>query len=210
MPFRSSREGAGMRRRQFISVIGGAAAWSVTARAQQIERPRRIGILLGSYSSTDQAGQVRIATLLKTLRELGWEDGRNLRIDYRWGAGNTEQNIKFAAELVQSAPDAIIATSDPVVAKLHRLTSDIPIIFTQTSEPVESGIVASLARPGGNMTGFQNFEPAIGGKWLEVLGGCAWSEERRCTVQSGCRSAHSIPAVRPERFAIAWLDGDCR
>jgi putative tryptophan/tyrosine transport system substrate-binding protein len=199
-----------MRRRQFISVIGGAAAWSVTARAQQIERPRRIGILLGSYSSTDQAGQVRIATLLKTLRELGWEDGRNLRIDYRWGAGNTEQNIKFAAELVQSAPDAIIATSDPVVAKLHRLTSDIPIIFTQTSEPVESGIVASLARPGGNMTGFQNFEPAIGGKWLEVLGGCAWSEERRCTVQSGCRSAHSIPAVRPERFAIAWLDGDCR
>jgi putative tryptophan/tyrosine transport system substrate-binding protein len=158
-----------MRLRQFISVIGGAAAWSVTARAQQIERPRRIGILLGSYSSTDQAGQVRIATLLKTLRELGWEDGRNLRIDYRWGAGNTEQNIKFAAELVQSAPDAIIATSDPVVAKLHRLTSDIPIIFTQTSEPVESGIVASLARPGGNMTGFQNFEPAIGGKWLEVL-----------------------------------------
>jgi putative ABC transport system substrate-binding protein len=158
-----------MRRREFISVIGGAAAWSVTARAQQIERPRRIGILLGSYSSTDQAGQVRIATLLKTLRELGWEEGRNLRIDYRWGAGNTEQNDRFAAELVQSAPDAIIATSDPVVAKLHRLTSEIPIIFTQTSEPVESGIVASLARPGGNMTGFQNFEPAIGGKWLEVL-----------------------------------------
>jgi putative ABC transport system substrate-binding protein len=105
-----------MRRREFISVIGGAAAWPVTARAQQIERPRRIGILLGSYSSTDQAGQVRIGTLLKTLRELGWEEGRNLSIDYRWGAGNTEQNIKFAAELVQSAPDAIIATSDPVVA----------------------------------------------------------------------------------------------
>src|SRR5690348_11666562 len=169
MPFRSSRERAGMRRRQFISVIGGAATWPVMARAQQIERPRRIGILLGSYNSTDQAGQVRIRTLLEMLRELGWEDGRNLRIDYRWGAGNTEQNNKFAAELVQSRPDAIIATSDPVVAKLHRLTSDVPIIFTQTSEPVESGIVAGLARPGGNMTGFQNFEPAIGGKWLEML-----------------------------------------
>jgi putative tryptophan/tyrosine transport system substrate-binding protein len=80
-----------MRRREFISVIGGAAAWPITARAQQIERPRRIGILLGSYSSTDQAGQVRIGTLLKTLRELGWEDGRNLSIDYRWGAGNTSK-----------------------------------------------------------------------------------------------------------------------
>ena len=106
---------------------------------------------------------------LKTLQELGWEDGRNLRIEYRWGAGNTEQNNRFAAELVRSAPDAIILTSDPVLAQMHRLTTTIPVIFTQVSEPVEGGIVASLARPGGNKTGFQNFEPAIGGKWLEVL-----------------------------------------
>ena len=121
------------------------------ARAQQSERVRRIAVLLGSYTAADQPGQARIKVFLDKLRELGWEDGRNLRIDYRWGAGNAEQNNRFAIELTQSAPDVIVATSDPVVAQLHRLTRDIPIVFTQTSEPVESGIVASLARPGGNM-----------------------------------------------------------
>ena len=116
-----------MRRREFLGGLSGAAAvWPLTARAQQIERVRRVGVLLGSYTPTDQAGQARIGTFLKTLRELGWEDGRNLRIDYRWGAGNTEQNNRLAAELVQSAPDAIVATSDPVLAQLHRLTSDDP------------------------------------------------------------------------------------
>jgi putative tryptophan/tyrosine transport system substrate-binding protein len=201
-----------MRGRDFIKVIAGSATvWPLAARAQQIERPRRIGILLGSYSSTDQAGQVRIATLLKTLRELGWEDGRNLRIDYRWGAGITEQNDRFAAELVQSAPDAIIATSDPVVAKLHRLTSEIPIIFTQTSEPVESGIVASIARPGGNMMGFQNFEPAIGGKWLDLLKEVAPGLKNADVLFSRDAAAHTqFLRVRPERCAIAWLDSDCR
>ena len=159
-----------MRRRKFITLLSGAAAvWPLAARAQQSERPPRVGVLLGAYTEIDKAGQARLGIFLKTLRELGWEDGRNLRIDYRWGAGNTEQNNRHAAELVQSAPDAIIATSDPVLAQLHRLTSTIPVIFTQTSEPVESGIVSSLARPGGNKTGFQNFEPAIGGKWLQVL-----------------------------------------
>jgi len=159
-----------MRRRQFITLLSSAAAvWPLAARAQQSERPLRVGVLLGAYTEIDKAGQARLGIFLKTLRELGWEDGRNLRIDYRWGAGNTEQNNRHAAELVQSAPDAIIATSDPVLAQLHRLTSTIPVIFTQTSEPIESGIVSSLARPGGNKTGFQNFEPAIGGKWLQVL-----------------------------------------
>jgi putative ABC transport system substrate-binding protein len=158
-----------MKRRKFIGLVAAGVAWPLAARAQPTDRIRRIGILLGSYTAADQAGQARIKIFLSTLRELGWEDGRNLRIDYRWGAGNTGQNSKLALELVQSAPDVIIATSDPVIAHLHRLTNEIPIIFTQTSEPVESGIVASLARPGGNMTGFQNFEPAIGGKWLQVL-----------------------------------------
>ena len=158
-----------MRRRDFIKLAGGAAAWPCAARAQPVERVRRVGVLLGSYTAADQPGQARIKVFLDKLRELGWEDGRNLRIDYRWGAGDAELNNRFAGELTQSAPDVIVATSDPVVAQLHRLTRDIPIVFTQTSEPVESGIVASLARPGGNMTGFQNFEPAIGGKWLDVL-----------------------------------------
>lgn len=162
--------GEHMRRREFITLLGGVAAtWPLAARAQQTGRMRRIGVLLGAYTETDQAGQARLGIFLKTLRELGWEDGRNLRIDYRWGAGNTEKNRSFAAELVRSAPDVIIVTSDPVLAELHRLTSTIPVIFTQVSEPVEGGIVASLARPGGNKTGFQNFEPAIGGKWLDML-----------------------------------------
>jgi putative ABC transport system substrate-binding protein len=142
-----------MRRREFIALLGGAAAaWPLGARAQQSERLARVGVLLGAYTEIDKAGQARLGMFLKTLRELGWEDGRNLRIDYRWGAGNSEQNNRHSAELVQSAPDAIIATSDPVLAELHRLTTTIPIIFTQTSEPVESGIVTTLARPGGNKT----------------------------------------------------------
>jgi putative ABC transport system substrate-binding protein len=159
-----------MRRRDFLVALSGAATpLPFAARAQQGERLPRVGILLGAYTEVDNAGQARLATFLKTLQELGWEDRRNLRIDYRWGAGNTEQNNRHAREMVLAAPDAIIATSDPVLAQLHRLTSTVPIIFTQTSEPVESGIVASLARPGGNKTGFQNFEPAIGGKWMQVL-----------------------------------------
>ena len=178
-------------RRAFIAGLGVAAAWPLTARAQRIERARRVGVLLGSYTAADQAGHARIGTFLKALRELGWEDGRNLRIDYRWGEGNTERNKELAVELVQSAPDAIVATSDPVVADLHRLTSAIPIIFTQTSEPVESGIVASLARPGGNMTGFQNFEPAIGGKWLEVSKEVAPSLKDAGAVFSRDATAHS-------------------
>jgi putative ABC transport system substrate-binding protein len=130
---------------------------------------RRIGVLLGSYTESDKAGQARIAAFLKALADLGWSTDRNIRIEYRWAAGDTDQAKKLILETVQSAPDAIVATSDPVLAQLHGLTHTLPIIFTQISEPVETGLVASLARPGGNMTGFQNFEPAIGGKWLGVL-----------------------------------------
>ena len=130
---------------------------------------RRLGVLLAAYTETDRAGQTRIAALLKSLKDLGWDDNRNIRIEYLWGAGNTEQLRTFATELTQSAPDAIIASGDPALAQLHRLKSTIPIVFTQVSEPVDSGFVTSLGRPGGNITGFQNFEPAMGGKWLGVL-----------------------------------------
>jgi putative ABC transport system substrate-binding protein len=158
-----------MRRREFIGLVSAAAAWPFAVRAQQSERVRRIGILLAAYSEADKAGQARLAAFLEALRALGWDDDRNIRIDYRWGAGNIEQVRTLAAELVQSAPAVIIAVGDPALAQLHRLKSAIPIIFTQVSEPVDSGFVASLARPGGNITGFQNFEPAMGGKWLGVL-----------------------------------------
>jgi ABC-type uncharacterized transport system substrate-binding protein len=161
--------GTAMRRREFIGLLGAATVWPFAVRAQQSERVRRIGVLFAAYTEADKAGQARLATFLKAIRVLGWDDSRNIRIDYRWGAGNTEQVRTFAAELVQSAPDVIIAVGDPAIAQLHRLKSTIPIIFTQVSEPVDSGFVASLARPGGNITGFQNFEPAMGGKWLGVL-----------------------------------------
>jgi putative ABC transport system substrate-binding protein len=199
-----------LRRREFLGVLSGAAVWPLTARAQQIERARRVGILLGAYTSTDQAGQVRIGAFLKKLRELGWEDGRNLRIDYRWGGGNTEQNNRLVTELVESAPDAIVATSDPVLAQLHKLTNEIPIIFTQTSEPVESGIVASLARPGGNKTGFQNFEPAIGGKWLEVLKEVAPGLTHAGAVFSPDAAAHAQFLRSPQNVAPSRHDGNCR
>jgi putative ABC transport system substrate-binding protein len=131
---------------------------------------RRVGVLLAAYTESDRAGQVRLETFRKALGDLGWDEKRNIRFDYRWGAGNTGQQVgALAAELVQSAPDVIIASGDLALAELHRLKSTIPIVFTQVSEPVDSGFVASLARPGGNITGFQNFEPAMGGKWLGVL-----------------------------------------
>ncbi len=159
-----------MRRREFIISVGSVVAWPLMARGQQSNQMRRIGVLLGSYTESDKAGQARIAAFLKALADLGWNTDRNIRIEYRWAAGDdTEQTKNLILETVQSAPDAIVATSDPVLAQLHGLTSTLPIIFTQISEPVETGLVASLARPGGNMTGFQNFEPAIGGKWLGVL-----------------------------------------
>jgi putative tryptophan/tyrosine transport system substrate-binding protein len=159
-----------MRRREFITVLGGAvAAWPLATQAQQRESVRRVGVLVAAYTETDRAGQARIATFRNTLQGLGWSDGRNIRIDYRWSGGNAANAKTLAADLLQSAPDAIVVAGDPALAQLYKLPSTIPIVFTQVSEPVDSGFVASLARPGGHITGFQNFEPAMGGKWLGVL-----------------------------------------
>ena len=159
-----------MRRRDVIGLLGGLAGWPLAASAQRGTGVRRVGVLLAAYTENDRAGQVRLETFRKALGDLGWDEKRNIRFDYRWGAGNTGQQVSaLAAELVQSAPDVIVASGDLALAELHRLKSTIPIVFTQVSEPVDSGFVASLARPGGNITGFQNFEPAMGGKWLGVL-----------------------------------------
>jgi putative tryptophan/tyrosine transport system substrate-binding protein len=158
-----------VKRREFITLVGGAAAWSLSARAQQGELLRRIGVFLAAYSQTDRAGQARIAMFLKTLRELDWIEGRNLRIEYRWAAGSSEQMKMQAAELVDLALDIIVVAGDPALTQLQRLKSATPVLFTQVSEPVDSGFVVSLARPGGTITGFQNFEPAMGGKWLGLL-----------------------------------------
>jgi putative ABC transport system substrate-binding protein len=159
-----------VKRRDFITLLGGAAAaWPLAARAQQPDQMRRLGVLIVAYTQTDPEAQARTGAFLDTFQKLGWADGRNVRIDYRWGAGDADGGKAAASELVRSAPDVILVASNSALAEVRRLTSSIPIVFTQISDPVGGGFVAGLARPGGNITGFQNFEPAMGGKWLGVL-----------------------------------------
>lgn len=158
-----------MRRREFISLVGAAVVSPIAAHAQQRERVRRIGVLIVAYAQTDPEAQTRIAAFLDTFQKLGWSDGRNVRIEYHWGAGDADRRKAAAAQLVRSNPDVIVASANPALEEVRHLTATIPIVFTQVSDPVGSGFVPGLARPGGNMTGFQNFEPAMGGKWLGVL-----------------------------------------
>ena len=178
-----------MRRREFITLLGGAVAWPLAAHAQQ--RVRRVGVLLAAYTETDRAGQARIAVFRSTLQGLGWSEDRNVRFDYRWSGGNTANAKTLAADLVQSAPDAIVVAGDPALTQLHKLPSTIPIVFTQVSEPVDSGFVASLAEPGGHITGFQNFEPAMGGKWLGILKEIAPNLKRAGAMVSSDAAPHA-------------------
>jgi putative tryptophan/tyrosine transport system substrate-binding protein len=157
-----------MRRREFITLLGDAAvAWPLVARAQQPEQMRRIGVLVAL--ADDPEGQARIAAFLQGLQQLGWADGRNLQINMRWGAGDADRFRKYAAELVALAPDVILAAAGAVVPPLLQATRSVPIVFTQTPDPVGAGFVDSLARPGGNVTGFTVFEYGISAKWLELL-----------------------------------------
>jgi len=158
-----------MKRRSFIKLaIAGGVAWPVAAGAQQDGRIRRIGVLSG-YSQNDREGQARVAAFLDTFRKLGWADGRNVAIEYRWAAQDIERAKTMAAELLRQASDVILVNASVALAELQRQTSTVPIVFVQVSDSVGSGFVAGLARPGGNITGFENFEPAIGGKWIGVL-----------------------------------------
>jgi ABC-type uncharacterized transport system substrate-binding protein len=156
-----------MTRRAFIAGLGGAAAWPLVARAQQPERLRRIGVLFGT-TADDSESQARLAVFRQSLQQLGWTDGRNLRIDYRWAAGIAENYRKYAAELVALAPDVILATG-PTVEQVLQATRTVPIVFVITADPVGSGFVDSLSRPGGNATGFMLFEYSLSAKWLELL-----------------------------------------
>jgi putative ABC transport system substrate-binding protein len=158
---------AGMQRRHFITLIGGAAAWPLAARAQQPDRMRRVGVLM-STAEDDAESKVRIAAFLQGLAQLGWTDGRNARIDIRWPAGDYDRIRKYAAELVALPPDVVLATG-ATVGPLLQATRDVPIVFVIVSDPVGAGFVDSLARPGGNATGFTTFEYGMSGKWLELL-----------------------------------------
>jgi putative ABC transport system substrate-binding protein len=158
-----------MRRREFITLLGGAAAaWPLVARAQQPDQVRRVGVL-SSISESDPEAQSMVAALHEGLRELGWVDGRNLQIDHRWGAGNPEQIAVFAKELVALKPEVIVAHTTPSVIALRKQTNTISIVFVQVSDPIGTGFVTNLAHPGGNITGFTNFESSMVGKWVEML-----------------------------------------
>jgi putative ABC transport system substrate-binding protein len=157
-----------MRRREFITLLGGAAVWPLAAPAQQRERIRRIGFLQG-LAESDPEAQARTAGFRQELEALGWMEGRNIRIDYRFAGGSAARVQAYAAELVNSAPDLIVAHSSPVVAALKQATSTIPIVIAVVNDPLGQGFVTSLARPGGNITGFAFVEFPMVGKWLELL-----------------------------------------
>jgi putative ABC transport system substrate-binding protein len=158
-----------MRRREFITLLGGAAAaWPLGARAQQPERLRRIGVLM-NMAADDPVGHVRLAAFVQSLQELGWIAGRNVQIDTRWGGGDAERYRGYAAELVALAPDVILGASGAIVPPLLQATGSVPIVFALTPDPVGAGFVKSLARPGGNATGFTNIESSMVGKWVELL-----------------------------------------
>jgi putative tryptophan/tyrosine transport system substrate-binding protein len=155
-------------RREFITLLGGAAAaWPLAARAQQGERVRRVGILMGI--SDDPAGQARVMVFKQALHALGWIEGRNVQFIYRWSAGDVVHARRFAKELLDLRSDVILANSTPVTVAVRDRTRTTPTVFVQVSDPVTAGVVQSLARPGGNLTGFTNFEPSIASKWLELM-----------------------------------------
>ncbi|MFL5051539.1 MAG: ABC transporter substrate-binding protein [Xanthobacteraceae bacterium] len=161
--------GEGMKRRDFIRAIAAtAAAWPVAARAQPPDRVRHIGVLM-NLAPEDPESQRRVTAFVQALQELGWTDGRNVRIETRWGLSDADRNRRYAAELVTLAPDVILAAGTPVLVALQRETRSIPIVFTTIVDPVGAGFAERLSRPGGNATGFTLFEYAISGKWLELL-----------------------------------------
>ena len=189
-------------RRKFLAtLLGGAAAWPMTARAQQGGRMRRIGVLMrGSADDSDE--QARLTAFLPGLQEWGWSDGRNVRIDVRWSGADPDRRRRYAAELVALAPDVILADTSTVVAALQEATQIVPIVFAGVIDPVGAGFVVSLARPGGNTTGFASLDYGTSGKWLELLKEIAPRVTRAAvlrdpTIAAGIGQLAAIQAVAP-------------
>jgi putative ABC transport system substrate-binding protein len=191
-----------MIRREFITLLGGAAAtWPLAARAQQPDRVRRIGVLMGQ-AEDDPEAQARVAAFQQSLQRLGWSDGRNVRIDSRWAAGDSDRTRRYAAELIALAPDVILAPGSFTMGPLLQATRTVPIVFVHVPDPVGAGFVDSLARPGGNATGFILFEYATSAKWLEVLKQIAPGVTRVAVIRdpaltSGTGQFAAVQAVAP-------------
>jgi len=197
-----------MRRREFITLLGGtAAAWPLSARAQQPDGVKRIGVLM-PFAATDPATKRHLAAFVRVLQELGWTEGRNLQIDYRWAAGDAKRMEVLAKELVTLQPNILFCRSTPVTAALLKQTRTIPIVFTVVSDPVGEHFVESVARPGGNVTGFTNVESSLTGKWLELLKEVAPNIRRvaflfdpKLAPGGGLYYTHLIEATAPS-FAV--------
>jgi putative tryptophan/tyrosine transport system substrate-binding protein len=207
-----------MKRRDFITLLGGAAAgWPLAARAQQAgERMRRIGVLT-TLAADDEEAMARLAAFLQALQQLGWTGNRNVHIDYRWGAGEPERIRRHAAELAALAPEVILANGTAGVGPLLQATRTVPIVFVQVSDPVGAGYIASLARPGGNATGFTLFEYGTSGKWLELLKQIAPSVTRAVVLRDPTQptgiaqlaAMHSVaPSLGVEVSPVGLRDPD--
>ena len=199
-----------MKRREFVTLLGGVAAWPLAARGQQPERMRKIGVIQGVEASNPEA-QLRAKAFQQRLLELGWTEGRNVRIDYRWAGSNADRIRSYAKEMISLKPDVIFAASTPIVAALLKETRTIPIVFVQVVDPVAVGFVASLGRPGGNVTGLTNFEFSMGSKWLETLKAVSPSLVRTAVIYNPQTAPYagallgSIATAAPS-FAVESID----
>ena len=201
-----------MKRRDFITLLGGAAAWPLAALAQQGERMRRIGMLLNFEASE---GQARKKAFTQGLQNLGWTEGGNVQIEARWAGDDADRTRRFAAELVALDPDVILASPSPSVAELQRITRTTPIVFANLIDPVGAGFVASLARPGGNTTGFSAFEYSLSGKWLELLKELAPNVTRVAVLRDPAETAGigqfaAIQAMAPPTLGLELSPIDAR
>ena len=199
-----------MKRREFVTLLGGAAAWPLAARAQQGERVRRIGVLLNT-AADDLMAQARVAAFVQGLQAAGWSDGRNLRIDTRWAASDPDNFRKYAAELIALGPDVVLASTTPAVLQLQQASRTVPIVFVSAIDPVGSGLIASMARPGGNITGFVVFEYALAVKWLELLKEIAPDVKRAAvlrdpTVAAGIGQFAAIQAAGSVGMELSAID----
>jgi len=189
-----------MRRREFIAILGGAAAWPLAARAQQSAMPH-IGVLMGT-SESDPEQRALVSTFVQALSNLGWQDGKNVGIEYRWAAGDANRLRSLAAELVSILPTVIFTQGTPATMAVQQESHPTPVVFVNVADPVGSGLIASLAHPGGNITGFTNYEEAIGGKWLELLKEVAPHVTRVAVIFNADNaglsgSVHALEAVAP-------------
>jgi putative ABC transport system substrate-binding protein len=196
----------GIGRREFVVALGTALAWPRAARAQQPERMRRIGVLM-NFEAGEPEGQARELAFAQGLQKFGWTEGDNVQIDVRWAADDADRDRRYSDELVALAPDVILASASPTVLALQRVTRDVPIVFANVIDPVGAGFVASLARPGGNTTGFSAFEYSISGKWIELLKEIVPNVSRAAVLRdpalaAGIGQFAAIQALAPPSFGV--------